>query len=67
MDMKDKRELTDKAKIEKLKKGMDKFIKREVAAGKSRELAEALACIEARKAAVKTLGYIPRGFWVDKE
>jgi len=67
MDMKDKREIEDKAKIGKLKKGIDKSIKREVATGKSHELAKALACIEARKEAVKTLGYVPRGFWADKE
>ena len=67
MEMKDKREIEDKAKIEKLKKGIDKSIKREMEAGRSRHVAEALACIEARKVAVKTLGYVPRGFWADKE
>jgi len=67
METEKKKETQDKAKIEKLKKGIAKFIKEEVATGRSYEVAEALAHIEARKIAVKTLGYIPRGFWKDKE
>lgn len=57
----------DKAKIAKLKKGIESSIKRGVRAGQSRYLARSLAHIEARKKAVKLLGYVPKGFWADKD
>jgi len=59
-------EKQDRTKIETLKKEIDKSIKREMSTGKSHCVAEALAYIEARKVAVKTLGYVPEGFWVGK-
>lgn len=57
----------DKAKIAKLKAGIESSVKRGVRAGQDRYLARSLAYIEARRKALKTLGYIPEGFYKDKD
>lgn len=64
---KETKEDPDKAKIAKLKAGIESSVKRGVRAGQSRYLARSLAYIEARRKALKTLGYIPKGFYKDKD
>lgn len=67
MGEEEKKEDSDKAKIAALKAGIKRSIEKGVRAGQDRYLARSLAYIEARRKALKTLSYIPKGFYKDKD